>query len=259
MTEEEEVSPLRELKPDKNFPVVKANKLIESSYKLSLQEQRIVLSLISKIRKEDRDFQWYKVRISNLAKFLGIDKNKNVRKELRENIRALMRKIITIKGPDKDTDLHWIDAADYGVKGYVKICVHKELKPYLLGLKSHFTRYCLKYVIDFKSSYSIRFYEILKRFEHNEKVTLELEKFKYMLGFKDDEYELYGHFKNKVLLVAQREISEKTDISFAFEEVGVIPTFVQWGVIWRSINAWVLRLFKRANIGMHLSVISLPY
>lgn len=219
MSEAEEEKPLHELKPERNFPVVKANKLIESSYKLSLQEQRIVLSLISKIRKEDRDFQWYKVRISKLAKFLGIDKNKNIRKELRDNIRALMGKVITVKGIDKDIDLHWIDAADYGVKGYVKISVHKELKPYLLDLKSHFTRYCLKYVIDFKSSYSIRLYEILKRFEHNGEVTLGLEKIKKMLGFRDTEYSLYANLKAWVLLVAQREISEKTDISFTFEEI----------------------------------------
>lgn len=219
LIEKQPSNPLKELKPEKNFPVVKSNKLIESSYKLSLQEQRIVLSLISKIRKEDRDFQWYKVRVSKLAKFLGIDKNKNVRKELRETIRALMKKIITVHGHEKDIDLHWIDAADYGMKGYIKICVHKELKPYLLGLKSHFTRYCLKYVIDFKSSYSIRLYEILKRFEHNGNVTLELTSFKRMLGFKVDEYTHYGHFKKKVLLVAQEEISEKTDISFTFDEI----------------------------------------
>jgi len=210
---------LQELQPAKNLPVVKANKLIESSYKLSLQEQRIVLCLISKIRIVDRDFQWYKVRISKLAKFLGIDKNKNISKELRENIRALMRKIITIKGHEKDMDLHWIDAADYGVKGYVKISVHQKLKPYLLGLKSHFTRYCLKYVIDFKSSYSIRLYEILKRFEHNGEATLELETIKHMLGFEENEYTLYADLKKWVLLVAQREISEKTDISFTFEEI----------------------------------------
>lgn len=215
----ESEKPLSELNPGKNLPVVKANKLIESSYKLSLQEQRIVLSLISKIRKEDRDFQWYKVRISKLAKFLGIDSNKNIRKDLRETVRGLMKKIVTVHGHEKDIDLHWIDAADYGLKGHIKICVHKELKPYLLDLKSHFTRYCLKYVIDFKSSYSIRLYEILKRFEHNGDVTLELGRIKRMLGFKEEEYSPYANFKAWVLLVAQKEISEKTDISFTFEEI----------------------------------------
>ncbi|MBF0548444.1 MAG: RepB family plasmid replication initiator protein [Candidatus Riflebacteria bacterium] len=41
----------------------------------------------------------------------------------------------------RDIDLHWVEAAEYGDKGYVKICINQVLKPYLLNLKAHFTKY----------------------------------------------------------------------------------------------------------------------
>jgi plasmid replication initiation protein len=210
---------LQELSLKDSWPVVKANKLIEASYKLSLQEQRIVLALASRIRKEDKDFHWYKVRISKLAKFLGIEKDKNIYANVRKTIRKMMQKLLTVKEDTKDIDLHWIDAADYGEKGYVRITIHQELKPYLLELNSHFTRYCLKYVINFNSIYSIRIYELLKRYEPYKVMTSELIVLKQKLGIKEDEYALYADFKKWILLVAQREILEKTDISFEFQEI----------------------------------------
>lgn len=197
--------------------VVKSNKLIEARYRLSLQEQRLILLLTSKIRKEDVDFQWYKLNIQDLAKFLGLEKNKNIYEAVRKAVKRLMRRIITID--DISTDLHWIDAASYGEKGVVKIAVHQLLKPYLMSLRSHFTKYYLKYVVYLKSIYSIRLYEILKRYENVGEAVLMLEDLRHMLGIKDAEYQAYNNFKRKTLLVAQEEIPQKTDISFDFEEL----------------------------------------
>ncbi len=233
MSEKEKT--LQDLKLQGNHVIVKSNSLIESSYKLTLQEQRIVLALISKIRKEDRDFQWYKIRISKLAKFLGIEKNKNISANIRASIKTLMKRVITIQRDERDDDLHWIDVASYGKDGYVIISINKILKPYLLELKSHFTRYYLKYVINFKSIYSIRLYEILKRHEPFGGTISNLNLLKDTLGLKENEYTIYGNFKTNVLLVAQKEISAKTDIFFTFEEVKE----------WKKVVA--LRFFVKQN------------
>lgn len=197
--------------------VVKSNKLIEARYRLSLQEQRLILLLTSKIRMEDVDFLWYKLNIQDLAKFLGLEKNKNIYEAVRNSVRRLMRRVITIE--DINTDLHWIDTASYGEKGIIKITVHQILKPYLLSLRSHFTKYYLKYVVYLKSVYSIRLYEILKRYENVGEAVLMLEDLRRMLGIKDTEYQAYNNFKRKALLVAKEEIPKKTDISFDFEEL----------------------------------------
>jgi hypothetical protein len=93
------------------------------------------------------------------------------------------------------------------------------MKPYLLQLKERFTTYRLKEVIQLKSSFSIRIYELLKQYEKiGERIFL-LETLKASLGIGPTEYSLYGDFKRRVLLVAQSEVAEKTDISFKFKEI----------------------------------------
>ena len=52
--------------------VVKHNKLIEAKYRLTLQEKRILLWLMSEIQPGDKDFKKYRVRIADLAAFVGI-------------------------------------------------------------------------------------------------------------------------------------------------------------------------------------------
>lgn len=198
--------------------VVKSNKLVEARQRLSIQEQRIILLLISKIRPEDVNFLWYKFQILDLAKFLGIEASKGIYIDVRKAVRKLMKRVLTIDRKEQNIDLHWIEAAAYGEKGYVKICINQVLKPYLLNLKAHFTKYYIGYVVHLRSTYSIRIYELLKRFENLGEVFFEVDRLKHTLGVDQDEYKLYGHFKNKVVLVAQKELHEKTDITFAFEE-----------------------------------------
>ena len=69
------------------------------------------------------------------------------------------------------------------------------------------------------SVYSIRIYELLKQYERIRKRKLTLEELRYFLGIEKEKYIQYGHLKNKVLLVAQKEINEKTDIQFTFNEI----------------------------------------
>ncbi len=198
--------------------VVKSNKLVEARQRLSIQEQRLILLLISKIRPEDVNFLWYKFQIMDLAKFLGLEKSKRIYIDVRKAVRKLMKRIITIDRKIRDIDLHWIEGAEYGDKGSIKICINQVLKPYLLNLRAHFTKYYIGYVVHLRSTYSIRIYELLKRFENLGETTFEVDRLKHILGVDKDEYKLYGHFKNKVVLVAQKELKEKTDIAFTFEE-----------------------------------------
>lgn len=199
--------------------VVKANDLVEARQRLSIQEQRIILLLISKIRPEDVDFLWYKFQIRDLAKFLGIETSKRFYTDVRKAVRKLIKRVITVDKKGRNIDLNCIQAAEYGEKGFVKICINQVLKPYLLKLTTHFTKYYIGYVVHLRSTYSIRIYELLKRFENLGEVTFEIHRLKHILGLEKDEYPLYGNFKNKVILVAQRELAERTDVAFTFTEM----------------------------------------
>ena len=99
--------------------------------------------------------------------------------------------------------------------------VNPNLKPYLLNISKNFTSYHLDHITKLKSYYSIRLYELLKQYQDKTggwwwKVTLE--KLKETLKIKTTQYKFYSHLKNKVILVAQKELAQKTDIKFTFEE-----------------------------------------
>jgi plasmid replication initiation protein len=94
-----------------------------------------------------------------------------------------------------------------------------KLKPYLLQLKERFTKYHLDSVLKLKSFYSIRLYELLKQWETLKTRTVEVQELRNAFGIPDDKYKQYGHLKKKVLLLAQKEINEKTEVFFEFTEV----------------------------------------
>lgn len=204
---------------NENSIIKKHNELIEARYRLSIAEQRLILLLASNIHNDDDDFEDYEIRVSDLASMFGLEKCKAIYKEVEEASRSLLERTIDISRDGKKIYTAWLSYIEYVEgSGIVKIRFDKSLKPYLLQLKSNFTQYKTKYVINFKSQYSIRIYELLKmeafkakngRFEK----TFEISKLRLMLGIKKDEYGLFGHLKDRVIEPAQCEITEKTDLN----------------------------------------------
>ena len=61
-------------------------------------------------------------------------------------------------------------------------------------------------------------YELLKSYEGIGKRVFDIEELKQILGV-DDKYTKYANFKKRILLKAQRDLAEHTDIRFSFEEI----------------------------------------
>lgn len=100
--------------------------------------------------------------------------------------------------------------------------------PYLIELKEQFTTYYLANIMSLKSSYSIRIFELLKQYEKIGKRRIELKNLRQLVGTTEidangeivkEDYPLYGHFKSRVILTAQKELKQKTDICFNFKEI----------------------------------------
>lgn len=83
-----------------------------------------------------------------------------------------------------------------------------EIYEHLAGFKSY----------NLKGKYSWKIYELLKRLDGEKSHYISLDYLKNILGVKDT-YKLYADFKRKVIIYTQKEINEKTDISFEFEEI----------------------------------------
>ena len=147
---------------DKNYLVTKANTLITSSYDLSLEEQRIILTLASMVQPTDEDFKPYKFKISDFMELLGVEA-KSKYSVIPKITKALMQKVLEIKQENKITQVAWLSSVEYEKgSGIVELEFSPKLKPFMLGLKEFYTSYRLKNVLELKGKYSIRMYEILK-------------------------------------------------------------------------------------------------
>lgn len=206
-----------------NALVVKSNDMVEASYKLSLQEQRIILYMASKILPDDEDFKPVRLYIDEFIKMIQVD-GKSKHKEIEEITNKLRKRDLIIKKPDSTLQIGWLSSAEYFYgKGFVELEFSPKLKPYLLQLKERFTKYQLNHVIRLKHSYSIRFYELLKQYESIGQRFFNLDDFKRILGIAPEEYRLYSNFKLKVLNPVQKEFNAKyakqeLDFTFEYEE-----------------------------------------
>jgi len=204
---------------DKDYIVTKSNKLIVCNYDLSLQEQKIILTLASMVQPQDTEFKEYEFKIKDFIELLGI-KDQSKYTELPKITKELKKKVFDIEEGTDLIQVSWLGGVRYKRKeGMLILSLDKGLKPYMLELKEMYTSYKLSNILTLKSKYSIRIYEILKSNLFKKCIKIELEELKKMVGAKANYLKVYADFKNKVLLQAQKELNETTDIGFDFEEI----------------------------------------
>ncbi len=203
----------------KNRIVRKSNFLIEASYKLTAIEHKIILTLVASLNAEDKELKKYSFRVKNLVSILGLS-NPNEYKHLNKITENLLKKVLVLKTEDETLQTHWLSSAKYiKGEGIVELKFDSEIKPFLLELKKRFTNYPLRYALRLRSQFSIRIYELLKQYEKLGNRLFEVSELRRILGIGKDQYRQYTDFKKRVILVAQAELVEKTDLSFEFEEL----------------------------------------
>lgn len=208
------------VKAERHLTVAKANALIQKSrYKFSLQEQRLVLYLISKIKPSDNQFTDYEFSTIDFCKVCGIDyqKNKQTHAYIKQIIENLAAKSLWIDKGDKEVLCRWINKA-YIIKndGSIRLRLDEDLMPYLLCLKEYYTSYDLINVLAMKSKYGIRLYELLKSYAYLGEKYYDIEELKKRLNAENYKY---SDFKIKVLTPALEDIDNYTDIKVYFTEI----------------------------------------
>ena len=205
----------------KNELIVKHNKLIEANFKLTLQEQKIIFILVSKIKKDEGNFKKYTFSVKELAEILGLNPNAYY-SELKEITANLISRVLKIKENKGFLQVSWLSSAMYLEDlGLVELSFSEDLKPYLLQLGEHFTKLELKQLINLNSFYAIRVYELLKQYEKLKERIIQIDELKNILEISTG-YELYSNLKIKVLEIAKREINQKTDLSIDYEEIKTV-------------------------------------
>lgn len=198
--------------------VSKSNTLIEANSRLNLVEQKLLLCLASNIEPNDRDFKTYTFPIRQFHDLLGLSGSTKYT-ELSKITKELLSKVIEIRIGEELIQVSWLSSAIYNRnKGTIDMRFDPLLKPFLLELSSKFTSYRLANIVKLKSTYAIRIYELLKQYENLKERTISLENLRYYLDAMNI-YPNYANFKQRVLKPTQKELNQKTDISFDFEEI----------------------------------------
>jgi len=205
----------------KNSVVRKSNWLITASYKLTLNEQRLVLVAIAKIPFDAVEIKRRMVVTAKemLDCFPDIGE-KHVYEEMEKASENLFNRWIRIEDPNQIEKFRWISAKLIYKKGEGRVgfSFSPEILPYLQQLKEQFTKYRLGDISSLKSIYSIRLFEMLMQFQNTTIVLIDLNNFKERLGISE-KYPVFKDLRRWVIEPAVAELNRKSHFNITFKSI----------------------------------------
>ena len=218
--------------------IVKSNDLIQKSrFKLSLQQQKVVLYLCSQIQQTDEDFRLYTIPIREFCQMCGIDGvGGRQYAAIQNTLEQLKQKSYIINLTEhRTTSVSWVDKwyldTSEGVKS-VQIRLDPDMKPYLLRLKSNYTKYEYAYTLRMTHKATPRLYELLKSYHYDKTKpydkSFSVDELRQLLDADDKaSYQQFRYFRSFVLEPAVEEITEQTDIIVTMQAVKQGRTVVE--------------------------------
>jgi len=220
--------------------IYKSNRLIESSYRLSTSQNRLIYLGMTKLKRKilDKNLNIQQVEDSinkDLFEPIYIDvidykkrfniKSNNLYIELSKIATELYEEeIIYIDKSDTKEKIvrkRWVITCEYDKnnKG-ISLQFHPSLIKDLLIFQTEFTKMLFDEFVDkLKNKNSFRVYELCKQYLKIGHRDFYVNDLRFKLGLKDNEYMPYCNFKNKLLAIAIKEINKNTDLELVMEEI----------------------------------------
>lgn len=210
---------------DKNLTVCKANALIEAGYRLSLNEQRIILACIAQVdsREELLKTSKFEISVKDFAKRFNLSEEATY-SDLKEASKNLYNRSLTIYNPDpeqpelKKLETRWISSIGYmPEKGKLSLRFATDILPYLGNLKGRFTKYDLEHIGNMTSTYGIRLYELLMQWKSTGKREIDIDWLKKQFEL-DASYERMDNLKRRVIDPAVKDINTHSNFQVSWEQ-----------------------------------------
>jgi len=209
-----------------NVQVYQSNALIESSYRLTLGEQRLVLACISQIKSDEplKPDDEFEVTAMQLAELSGCPLPQAYR-ELNEAAENLFQRYVILdnypntgkKRPNK-LKTRWLSSIEYKTgKGALVLTFAQKIIPYLSQLRAQFTKYKLEHVGRMRSVHGIRLYELLMQWQTTGKREVELGWLKSQLQLEDS-YSALKDFKKYVIDHAVNDINLHSNLNVSYTQ-----------------------------------------
>lgn len=206
--------------------VVMANDMVRGTSGLSLNEAKLLRLIIMQVRKDDKQFFKFKIRTDEFANLLQIDKS-NLYREMDKMSTHLLKEVIRIGDGNprhKWKKFQWISYCEYD-EGVLTIRLNDELAPYILGLQEYYTQYRLEEIVGFRSTYSLKIYEMINlglmgRKPHADKkycVYVSLAEIRRATN-TEDKFERISQFKAKVIDISVKDINKYSPYHVTVED-----------------------------------------
>jgi len=210
-----------------NKLVVKSNRLVEASYRLTLAEQRIILFAIVEARRTQTGLgedNLLSISATDYAVMFDVPLNKAY-EQIKEAAKTLFRRYVVLydfnprTGKEDMIEVRWVSSVKYlNGEGVIQFRFAHDMVPYITNLEGNFTRYRLEKIAKMSSPYAIRLYEMLLQWTMRGWRDVELGWLRQMFMVPAEEYPRLFDFKRWVIDVAVTQINEFSDLTVRYEQ-----------------------------------------
>ncbi len=221
--------------------IKKSNDLIEARHSLGTWEMRIFLKIIFLVNEEKyKGVTNFIIPIRELIRDFKLENSRQSYQYFRDAREALATRTIQIFQENTETNkwervnkslfsetAHSVRLGKDGSMedddrdGYIRLQLHEQIKPFLINingsLDGNYTLFDKQYVVELPVK-MLRFYFLLKRFADLGSRELSIEELRDIFDL-EGKYQNYGNIKQRFLEKARRELAEKTDIRFDYDEI----------------------------------------
>lgn len=200
-----------------NLSVTKSNCLVDASYQLNVQAQKLVLACLGKIDPRSDVPKEMTLTAIEYSELMGIP---NARRDLYKAADTLFDAVITLKDDKEEVKLRWIQKGVKKLKGEGAITITwtDDVLKHISSLQSRFTTYKLRHIAELQSSHSIRLYELLMRFNSTGERVIYLDDFKSTLGISD-KYPQFKILNRAVIKPSIEELNQRSDLIINYETI----------------------------------------
>ncbi|OOF40823.1 RepB family plasmid replication initiator protein [Rodentibacter rarus] len=201
-----------------DLTVVKANSLIEATYRLTLDEMRLLALTIGTMNPKS-DKQVFEFSVSEFVNQFPEVNADRAYTQIKSAIERISERWVKTEDERHVTKFRWVSSQTYFKKeGRFKIALTNEIMPYLTQLKGQFTQYQLNHISGFSSVHAIRLYELFTQYKRLGDRYISVEDLKKWLQL-EDKYDRYNNLNQRVLTPALSEINEKSDLFVEYEPI----------------------------------------
>ena len=204
-----------------------SNELIQSCYKMTLTEKRLLILGVSQLNPKDSYLNLdranpiiMKVTAKDWMEVYGDDSRHAYRDMRRAAKQIFKRSIVLHPSVGIEEEFHWFDKAKYDdIEDAVTLQFNHDAATRLIGMDGDFTSVKLLAVNKLRKSSSIKLYEIVKNVYDMKGIgEWQIEDFRHAMDC-EDKYPVMKDFKRRVINPALEEVNLQTDLNVDIEYI----------------------------------------